>query len=60
MALFGHAGVAERILEIANSVEEVQDGRIYIEKITGRFCSSRKARRPSRRPVWIWRSRAAG
>ena len=28
---------ARKLLEIANSVEAVQDGRIYIEKINGPF-----------------------
>ena len=28
---------AERLLEIANTVEPVQDGRIHIEKINGPF-----------------------
>jgi hypothetical protein len=29
--------VARRILEIANSVEAIQDGRIHVEKINGPF-----------------------
>jgi hypothetical protein len=28
---------ARKIVEIANATEDVQDGRIYIEKITGPF-----------------------
>ena len=31
---------AKKILEIANSVEAVQDGRIHIEKINGPFLFS--------------------
>ena len=41
-----HAGpekAAERILEIANSVEAVQGGRIHIEKISGPFLFVEKA-----------------
>jgi hypothetical protein len=41
---------ARKIIEIANSVEVVQDGRIYIELINGSFLFSE----------WTWRSSAAG
>ena len=34
---------ARKLLEIANSVEAVQDGRIYIEKINGRMLFVEKA-----------------
>jgi hypothetical protein len=34
---------ARRLLEIANSIEPVQDGRIHIEKINGPFLSQDKA-----------------
>jgi hypothetical protein len=33
---------ARKLLEIANSVEPVQDGRIHIEKINGPFISQLK------------------
>jgi hypothetical protein len=41
---------ARRILEIANAVEPVQ-GRIHIEKSTGRFCSAIAPARPNTAPV---------
>ena len=41
---------ARKLLEIANSVEVVQDGRIYTELINGSFLFSE----------WTWRSSAAG
>jgi hypothetical protein len=46
---------ARRLLEIANSVEPVQDGHIHIEKINGPFLkeaspAEHKAGRPRRRP----------
>jgi hypothetical protein len=41
---------ARKLLEIANSVEVVHDGRIYIELINGSFLFSE----------WTWRSSAAG
>ena len=41
---------SRKIIEIANSVEVVQDGRICIELINGSFLFSE----------WIWRSIAAG
>ena len=31
---------ARKLLELARAFEPVQDGRIYIEKINGRFCTS--------------------
>ena len=36
--LFANSGAAARkLVELANAVEPVQDGRIYIEKINGPF-----------------------
>ena len=46
---------ARKIVEIANSVEAGQEGRIYIELINGPFLFARKARRRNTRPAWIWR-----
>jgi hypothetical protein len=37
----------QKLLEIASTVEPVQDGRIYIEKINGPLCSSTVSSRPS-------------
>jgi hypothetical protein len=37
------ATAARRLLEIANTIEPVQDGRIHIEKINGPFFSQDKA-----------------
>ena len=51
---------ARKLLEIANSVEAVQDGRIHIEKINWPFLHDLKARRPNTRRRLISRSRAAG
>ena len=51
---------ARKIVEIANSVEAGQDGRIYIELINGPFLFGRKARRRNIRQAWIWRLSAAG
>lgn len=31
---------ARKLVELANAVEPVQDGRIHIEKINGRSCTS--------------------
>ena len=44
---------ARTLVEIANTVEVVQDGRIYIELINGPFLSARKARRRNTRQAWI-------
>ena len=43
---------ARRLLEHAQAFKLVQDGRIYIEKINGRFCLATRARRPNTRLVW--------
>ena len=52
---------ARKLIEIANSVEAVQEGRIYIELINGPICCSiSRLRRPSTPPVCSWRSIAAG
>ena len=42
---------ARRLLEIANTVEPVQDGRIHIEKINGPSSSRTRAARPSTAPA---------
>ena len=51
---------ARRLMEIANSVEPVQDGRIHIELINWPFLQSIKVARPSTKPVSISPSHAAG
>jgi hypothetical protein len=38
---------ARRIMEIASTVEPVQDGRIHVEKKTARSSSRTRAARPS-------------
>jgi hypothetical protein len=38
---------ARRLLEIANAVEPVQDGRIHIEKINGPFLSQDRGASPT-------------
>jgi hypothetical protein len=50
---------ARKLIEIANSVEAAQDGRIFIWS-TGRFFTNTKARRPNTRPGLSSRSNAAG
>jgi hypothetical protein len=50
---------ARRLLEIASTVEPVQDGRLHIEKITGRS-SGKAAALPSTRPASISPSPKAG
>jgi hypothetical protein len=49
---------ARKLIEIANSVEVVQDGRIHIELINGRCCLSTRPRRPNTSRGSIWRSSA--
>jgi hypothetical protein len=53
---------ARKLMEIANSVEPVQDGRIHIEKINGPFLS-REGRSPAEYSAgvklaiergWLW------
>jgi hypothetical protein len=47
---------ARKLLEIANAIEAVQDGRIYIEIINGQFFSRQAARRRSTAqgsPAWL-------
>jgi hypothetical protein len=51
---------ARKLLEIANSVEVVQDGRIYIELISGPFLFREKATPADTRLASIWRSSADG
>jgi hypothetical protein len=51
---------ARKLVEIANAVEAVQDGRIYIELATRRSYSNTKPARPNTRPALIWRWSAAG
>jgi hypothetical protein len=38
---------ARKLIEIANGVEAVQEGRIHIEKINAPSCTGKKQRRPS-------------
>ncbi len=40
---------ARKLIEIANSVEAVQDGRIYIELVNGQFLYGQRAARPNTR-----------
>ena len=47
---------ARKIVEIANSIEPGQDGRIYIELINGPFLYREKGTQEE----YIWRSSAAG
>lgn len=48
-------------LEIANTVDVVQNGKVYIELISGPSCVARKThRRNTRRPGWIGQWSAAG
>jgi hypothetical protein len=51
---------ARKLMEIANSVEPVPDGRIHIELINWPFLQSIKVARPSTKPVSISPSHAAG
>jgi hypothetical protein len=51
---------ARKLLEIANSVKAVQDGRIYIEKINGPMLYEFKATPAEYRAGLTWRSSAAG
>ena len=51
---------ARRILEIANSVEAIQDGRIHVEKINGPFCFGTAEARPNTALACRSRSSAAG
>jgi hypothetical protein len=51
---------ARKLLELANTFEPIQDGRIYIEKINGPFLYELRARRRSTRPASIARSPRAG
>ena len=51
---------ARKLLEIANSVEVVQDGRIYIELINAPSCFGSRQRRPNIAPASSWRSNAVG
>jgi hypothetical protein len=46
---------ARKLIDIANAVEAVQDGRIYIELINGHFYLSTRPARPNTRPASIWR-----
>ncbi|WP_246784859.1 hypothetical protein [Bradyrhizobium sp. S69] len=51
---------ARKLIEIANSVAAVQDGRIYIELINGPMLFEHKATPAEYRPASTLRSRAAG
>jgi hypothetical protein len=43
---------ARRIVEIASTVEPVQDGRLHVELINGPFCSRTRAARPNTARAW--------
>jgi hypothetical protein len=51
---------ARKIIEIANAVEAVQDGRIYIELINGPMLFEQRRRRQNTVPGSSLRSIAAG
>jgi hypothetical protein len=51
---------ARQLMEIANSVEAVQDGRVYIEFINRLMLFEHKATRPRTAPRSNWRSSMAG
>ena len=51
---------ARRMLEIANSVEAIQDGRIHVEKINGPFLFRDGGAQPNTAPACSSRSNAAG
>jgi hypothetical protein len=50
---------ARKLVEIANSVEAVQEGRIHIEKINGPFLFQLKGT-PAEYGAGSWQSNAAG
>ena len=49
---------ARRLMEHARDFEPVHDGRIYIEKIDGPFCTRSAPRRPNTAPACGSRSSA--
>jgi hypothetical protein len=51
---------ARRILEIANTVEAIQDGRIHVEKINGPFLFRDGGSPAEYAPACSSRSRTAG
>jgi hypothetical protein len=51
---------ARRLMQHAHAFEVVQDGRIYIEKLNGPFCSAIKAPRRSTSQAWTTRSNTGG
>jgi hypothetical protein len=51
---------ARKLIEIANSVDAVQDGRIYIEKINAPFLYEARAVPTNTWPRSSWRSNVAG
>jgi hypothetical protein len=55
----GPEKAARRLLEIANTIEPVQDGRIHIEKISAPFLARRR-RRPNTAQPSITQSCRAG
>ena len=57
---FADPRAARKLLELANAVEPVQDGRIYIEKINGPFIFSSRERLRNTRPVLSVPLRTAG
>jgi len=48
---------ARKLLEIASTIEPIQDGRIHIEKINGPFLFTHGSARPNTAPRWKSRSR---
>jgi hypothetical protein len=51
---------ARKLVEISNSIEPAQDGRIFIERINGPMLSSTKRRLLNTKPGLILQSHAAG
>ena len=51
---------ARKLVEIASTIEPVQDGRIHIEKINAPFLYESAERRPSMALASTWRSSAVG
>ena len=51
---------ARKLVEIANTIEPVQDGRIHIEKINAPFLYRERERQPNMVLASTWRSSAVG
>ena len=63
---FADADAARKIVEIANGVEAVQDGRIYIERVNAPFLAAGGSGEDFRAGIeraialgWLWLARAA-